>query len=61
MSEEQDLEPRTLRPKPTNLDDMSIEDLKEYIAELEIEIERVQQEIADKESKLVEAQAAFKK
>jgi uncharacterized small protein (DUF1192 family) len=60
MSEEQDLEPRTLRPKPTNLDDLSINDLKEYIAELEIEIDRVQRDIADKESKMVEAQAAFK-
>ncbi len=61
MSEEQDLEPRTLRPKPTNLDDMSIEDLKEYIAELEIEIDRVQRDIAAKESKNVEAEAVFKK
>ena len=61
MSEEQDLEPRTLRPKPTNLDDLSIDDLREYIAELEIEIDRVQRDIAAKESKHVEAESVFKK
>ena len=35
--------------KSINLDDMSIEDLKIYIRELEKEVERVTQEVAKKE------------
>ena len=41
MAEEDDDLPRALRPKPTDLDVMGIEELNEYIAELEAEIERV--------------------
>ena len=41
---------RALRPKPTDLDVMGIEELNEYIAELEAEIERVRSAIVKKSS-----------
>ena len=41
MSEDLDEQPRALRPKPLDLDVMSIGELSEYIGELESEIERV--------------------
>ncbi len=58
--EEDDLEPRTLRPKPLDLDSQSIEALNEYIAELEGEIERVRTAIAAKESWRGDAESFFK-
>ena len=58
--EEDDLEPRTLRPKPLDLDTLSIEALNDYIAELEGEIERVRAAIAAKESWRGEAESFFK-
>ena len=58
--EEQDLEPRTQRPKPKDLDVMSIEGLHEYIAELEAEIERVRGVIDAKQSWRGEADSFFK-
>lgn len=58
--EEDDLEPRTLRPKPLDLDTLSIEALNDYIAELEGEIERVRAAISAKESWRGEAESFFK-
>ena len=58
--EEQDLAPQTLRPKPLDLDSLSIEALNEYIDELEGEIERVRAAIAAKESWRGEAESFFK-
>ena len=58
--EEDELEPRTLRPKPLDLDTLSIEALNDYIAELEGEIERVRTAIAAKESWRGEAESFFK-
>ena len=58
--EEDELEPRTLRPKPLDLDTLSIEALNDYIAELEGEIERVRTAIATKESWRGEAESFFK-
>ncbi|MEC7398156.1 MAG: DUF1192 domain-containing protein, partial [Pseudomonadota bacterium] len=49
MAEEDDDLPRALRSKPTDLDVMGIEELNEYIAELEAEIERVRSAIVKKE------------
>ncbi len=46
--EEDDLRPQKAPAKLRNLDDLSIEDLEEYIAELEAEISRVRQDIAKK-------------
>lgn len=58
--EEEDLEPKTLRPKPLELDSLSVEALNEYISELEGEIERVRSAIAAKESWRGEAESFFK-
>ena len=57
--EEDDLEPKTLRPKPLDLDTLSIEALNDYIAELEGEIERVRVAITAKESWRGEAVSFF--
>lgn len=57
--EEDDLEPKTLRPKPLDLDALSIEALNDYIAELEGEIERVRVAITAKESWRGEAESFF--
>lgn len=49
-------------PKPKrNLDPMSIEELHEYIAEMQEEIERVRAEIAKKEAHRSGVEALFKK
>lgn len=61
MSEDSEDLPRTLRPKPIDLDVMSIGDLNDYIAELEAEIERVREAIARKEEKRLAADAVFKR
>ncbi|MBG06737.1 MAG: DUF1192 domain-containing protein [Pseudomonadota bacterium] len=60
MAEEDDDLPRALRPKPTDLDVMGIEELNEYIAELEAEIERVRSAIVKKEQQRIAASAVFK-
>ena len=49
-------------PKPKrDLDPMSIEELHEYIAEMQEEIERVRAEIAKKEAHRSGVEALFKK
>ena len=58
--EEEDLVPKTLRAKPTDLEVMSVEALREYIIELEAEIERIQAAIVAKESWRGEADSFFK-
>ena len=60
MAEEDDDLPRALRPKPTDLDVMGIEELNEYIAELEAEIERVRSAIVKKEQQRIAASTVFK-
>ena len=59
--EENEDQPRTLRPKPLDLDVMSIGDLKDYIGELEAEIVRARDAIARKEQKRLAADAVFKR
>lgn len=59
--EEQDLEPRTKRQKPKDLEVMSVEALNEYIAELEAEIERARAEIAKKQDSRAAAESVFRK
>ena len=59
--EPEDLEPRTQKPPPKNLEEMSIEALKGYINELETEIQRVQLAIALKEKAKSGAEAVFKR
>jgi uncharacterized small protein (DUF1192 family) len=57
----EDLEPRKAKPQPRKLDEMSISDLKDYIAELEAEIARVRQAIVGKEAARQGASTFFKK
>ena len=60
MAEEDVDLPRALRPKPTDLDVMGIEELNEYIAELEAEIKRGRSAIVKKEQQRIAASAVFK-
>ncbi len=46
--------------KSLNLEDFSIDNLKEYITELQEEIKRVEEEIGLKESSINEAEKYFK-
>jgi uncharacterized small protein (DUF1192 family) len=55
-----DLEPRKAKPKPKNLDPMSVEDLLEYIEELKVEIRRVEENMAKKKAHLSAAAGLFK-
>jgi uncharacterized small protein (DUF1192 family) len=56
-----DLDPRNAKKKPLNLDDLNIEDLKEYVATLKAEIERVQSKITAKQSHASAAASLFKR
>jgi len=56
----EDLEPRKKAPAPRELDNLSIEELKDYIAQLEAEIERVKAKIAAKQAHLSGAASLFK-
>jgi len=58
--EEQELEPQTKRQKPKDLEVMSIEALNEYIAGLEVEIERARVEIGKKQNSRAAAESVFK-
>ena len=46
--------------KILNLDDFSVEDLQNYISELQTEIQRVQEEIKKKENLKLNAEKFFK-
>lgn len=56
----EDLEPRKQKPKPKDLDSLGVDELEEYLAELEAEAERVKQKIAAKKNYLSGAGALFK-
>ena len=55
-----DSEPTKKKPAPKNLDPLSVDDLRGYIAELEGEIARARAEIARKEAQRMAASAFFK-
>ena len=59
--ETDDLDPRNAKKKPLNLDDMNIEDLKEYVAVMKAEIERVEAKIKAKQSHASAAASFFKR
>ncbi len=59
--EEMDLEPQKKKPDVKNLEVMSVEALEDYIGELQVEIERVRVEIANKQSARGDAEAVFRK
>ena len=50
-------EPRNVKPKPRDLEVMSVEALGEYIAEMEAEIARVREAIAGKSSARQDAES----
>ena len=52
-------EPKNEKPKPKDLEVMSIEALGEYIAEMEAEIARVREAIADKSTARQDAESVF--
>jgi uncharacterized small protein (DUF1192 family) len=57
-----DLDPRNAKKaKPLNLDDMNIEDLREYVSVLKAEIARVEDKIKAKQSHASAAASFFKK
>lgn len=56
-----DLEPRKPKAQLKNLEPLSVEELRGYIAELETEIERVQADIAKKTKHRAGAEGLFKK
>lgn len=55
-----DLEPRKQKPKPKDLDSLGVDELEEYLAELQSEAERVREKIAAKKSYLSGADTLFK-
>ncbi|MGF1629813.1 MAG: DUF1192 domain-containing protein [Kiloniellaceae bacterium] len=55
-----DLEPRKQKPKPKDLDGLGVDELEEYLANLEAEAERVKQKIEAKKSYLSGAASLFK-
>jgi uncharacterized small protein (DUF1192 family) len=55
-----DLEPRQKKAKPKDLSAMSIEDLQDYISDLEGEIERAKEAIKKKQSARMGAESVFK-
>ena len=56
-----DLEPEKKKPEPKKLEEMSIEALHDYIAEMEVEIARVHEAIDGKEGARKGAEQFFKK
>ena len=56
-----DLDPRHKKTVPKNLDPMSVEELREYIAALSAEIARVEAKIKAKQSHAAAASSFFKK
>ena len=55
-----DLEPRKQQPKPKDLDSLGVDELEDYLAELQAEAERVREKIAAKKSYLSGADSLFK-
>ena len=60
MSDFLEIDEKKKTIKKLNLDDLSIENLKEYILELEEEIMRIKEEIDLKKSSISEAEKYFK-
>ncbi len=55
-----ELEPRKKKIQPKDLEVLGVEQLEEYLAELEAEAERVRTKLAEKKAYLAGAQAFFK-
>lgn len=61
MFADDDLDPKTKRLKPRNLDNLSIDDLKTYINDMQVEIQRVEADIVKKEAHKNAISGLFKK
>jgi uncharacterized small protein (DUF1192 family) len=59
--EDDDLQPRNVKPKPKDLVPLSIEALEDYVGELEAEIARVRAAIDAKRRHRSGAEALFRK
>lgn len=59
--DEEDFAPRAVPPRLRNLDPLSVEDLAEYIADLETEIGRVRAHMEAKKNYLQGVDSLFKK
>ena len=57
----EDLEPKKGQPKPKDLTSWNIEDLEQYIANMKLEIARVETMIDDKKRVSEDASRLFKK
>jgi uncharacterized small protein (DUF1192 family) len=55
-----ELEPQKKKPAPKDLDALGVEQLEEYLTELETEAERVRVKLAEKKDYLAGAQDFFK-
>jgi uncharacterized small protein (DUF1192 family) len=56
----EELEPKKQKPQPRNLDVLSIDELNNYIAEMQAEIKRVEEKIAAKKAHINAASGLFK-
>ena len=56
----EELEPRKAIAKPVDLDNLGVEELRDYLAELETEAERVRAKIASKTDYRGAAESFFK-
>lgn len=59
--DDEDLEPQRTKPPKPSLDDLSIEELEAYIADLEDEILRARAEIDQKDSHRKNVEGLFKR
>ncbi len=57
---DEDLEPQKEKPKPKNLENMSIDEMEAYIEDMKTEIIRVEEEIGRKKTHMDAASSAFK-
>jgi uncharacterized small protein (DUF1192 family) len=55
-----DTDPKTKKQKPRSLDNLSVPDLRDYIAQLKTEIARVEAEVQKKEKHKAAADTFFK-
>ncbi|MFA7276385.1 MAG: DUF1192 domain-containing protein [Pseudobdellovibrionaceae bacterium] len=61
MFHDDDLDPKTKRLKPRNLDKLSIDDLRAYIEDMKSEIARAEADITKKEAHKNAVSSLFKK
>lgn len=60
MFDEEEIRPKTAGFTPRILDSLSVEELEEYITELQAEISRVQADIEGKKASISAAESVFK-